>query len=226
MKTQAVASDTAAEENRRALRAAGVYCVGLFGGPGCGKTTLLDQTIARLAPAVRAGAIVCDGRPARDRELLSARHRSIVEVDAAGGTALGAAQVRDALAGLDLDALDVLLIENEGSMSPAAGPADLGQEATVAVFSVAAGEDKARKHPEMIEAADAVVLNKLDLTLFVPFDFAAFRADVERAKPSVEIFGVSALHARGLEPWLVWLRRHARKRRRSQGSRDASRWFG
>ena len=41
-------ADAICERNRRALRAADVYTVGIIGGPGCGKTTLLDATIGRL----------------------------------------------------------------------------------------------------------------------------------------------------------------------------------
>jgi len=46
----------AAEENRRRLRDAGVFCVSLVGGPGCGKTALLEKTIERLSPEAEAAA--------------------------------------------------------------------------------------------------------------------------------------------------------------------------
>ena len=173
---------------------------------------------------MRAGAIVRNGRAHRERDLLSARRRNVIEVNPAAGTGLEAGQVQDALAALDLDSLDLLLIENDVSMSRSGLQADLGQEATVAVFSVAAGDDKAYRHPEMIQSADAVVLNKLDLMRCVPFDDGAFTADVERVKPSVKLFPLSALHARGLEPWLTWLQRGVRKSRHT--NEDASHWFG
>ena len=215
---------TDAEANRRLLQDAGVYAVHLIGGPGCGKSTLIEQSIGRLKPSVRAGAVVCDDRCHRDPERPSARRANVIAIEPWDASHLDPSQVRDAIRRLDLASIDLLLVENVGTMTLPPGAVDFGQSATVAVFSVAAGDDKARRHPDLIQAADAVVLNKIDLTLVVPFDLPAFRADVARVKPGVEFFGVSALTGRSLEHWVEWLRRRVKAVRREAG--DVSHWFG
>lgn len=45
------APNSVAGANRALLHDAGVLTVGIIGGPGCGKTTLITSTIERLAPA-------------------------------------------------------------------------------------------------------------------------------------------------------------------------------
>lgn len=219
-----IGSAADAEANRHALRAAGVYAVHILGGPGCGKSTLIEQTINRLKPSVRTGAVICDGRSHRDPDPPWARRHNVVEIEPWDASHLDPSQVHDAIRRLDLASLDLLLVENVGTMNLPPGRVGFGQAATVAVFSVAAGDDKVRRHPEMVRAADAVVLNKIDLASFVPFELPAFRADVQRIKPGVDFFGVSALTGRGLEPWLDWQRRHVHERRNAE--RDASHWFG
>ena len=42
-------------ENRRQLQRANVFAVNLIGGPGCGKTTLIGQTVQRLMLKRRIG---------------------------------------------------------------------------------------------------------------------------------------------------------------------------
>jgi hydrogenase nickel incorporation protein HypB len=131
--------------------------------------------------------------------------------------------VGKALGQLDLTSLDLVIIENVGTVTVPAEHLDLGQEVTVTVFSVAAGDDKARKHPDLVEASDAVVLNKIDLSLVVPFDLAAFRSDVRRINRRAEILETSALGGRGVDRWVEWVTRRMNKPR---GNDDASHWFG
>jgi hydrogenase nickel incorporation protein HypB len=101
------------------------------------------------------------------------------------------------------------------------GAPDLGQDATVTVFSVAAGDDKADKHPELVQASDLIVLNKVDLLPSVPFDLEAFRADVRRIKPGVELIELSAIKGDGMGRWLEWLRSQVVRE-----TQKASHWFG
>jgi hydrogenase nickel incorporation protein HypB len=213
-----------AEANRRLLGDARVFCVSLVGGPGCGKTTLLEKTIERLSPDVRVAAVLGDPRTRRDADHILRRTRQVVQVNTDGRGCLDPKDVRDALATLDLAWTDLLFIENVGSLAAPADRHGLGQDTTVTVFSVAGGDDKAEKHADLVAASDVVVLNKTDLILSIPFDAAAFRDDVRRLNPDAESFEVSALTGRGMVSWLNWLRRRVRKCRRSVD--DASHWFG
>jgi hydrogenase nickel incorporation protein HypB len=196
----------AATANRSTLRAAGVFAANVIGGAGCGKTTLIKGTIERLLPERRVGVITADPMAYHDAGRLAGCAERVVPVETGpDGGVLRPALVHDALGRFELRHLHLLLIENISSLT---GPErfDLGQDAVVGVFSVAAGDDKAAKYPGVIRLADVVLLNKADLLGTVPFDRAAFRRDVAALHPSVPIIELSALNGHGMEEWMAWLR--------------------
>ena len=192
-----------ADINRAVLRDAGVFTVSLMGGPGCGKTTLIDATILRLMPKVHVGVIACDIASHLDADRMIRHSDQVVQVNVGDSGVLDATYIRDALKWLDLKWVDVLFIENIGTLIGT--PLDLGQDATVAMFSVAAGHDKPAKHPELARAASAVVLSKTDLITAVPFDVQAFRNEVSRINPDARRFELSALKGAGMASWVDWL---------------------
>ena len=208
-----------ARQNRALLREAGVRAIGLFGGPGCGKSSLVSATVQRLSPGVRVGVVTCGAEPEHDGPARGGLGRT-VKVNPGDAVLLDATHVSDALRSLDLAALDLLLIENVGTLTLPGLP-DLGQDVSTVVFSVAAGDDKAAKHPHLVRAANLVVLNKVDLLPAVPFDLQAFREDVARLNPVAELIELSALSGAGLNNWLKRIRpaeEHAVE--------QASHWFG
>jgi hydrogenase nickel incorporation protein HypB len=223
MPTPTIHDGTAAQvrPNRESLRAAGVMTISVIGGPGCGKTTLIDATIERLMPEVHIGVVACDVVSRRDADRLARRSHQVIQVNTGEGRGLEAGRVLDAIGTLDLNWINLLFVENVGSLTgPAAG--DIGQDVTVAIFSVAAGDDKADKHPDLVRAADVVVLNKVDLLGVVPFDVDAFRADVARINAHTRVIEMSGLRADGIDTWLGWLRNRLKKTRHP----EASNWFG
>jgi hydrogenase nickel incorporation protein HypB len=231
------ATSPVAEINRDIFRSSGgVFAVSLCGGPGCGRTSLIDETIRRL-PNVRMGVIACDVSSHVDANRMNRHSEQVVQVNTGPGGIAVAADVHEAIRCLDLNRLDVLFIENVGTLVGPV-PVDVGQDVTVAVFSVAGGDDKPRKHPELVRAAGLVVLNKTDLLSNVPFDLKGFRASVHRLNPASELFEVCALHGDGMRRWVDWLKSRVRKRRqedRPSGSgrpmlavchRDRTTWKG
>jgi hydrogenase nickel incorporation protein HypB len=211
-----------ADINRAALRDAGIFTVSVLGGPGCGKTSLIDATILRLMPDVHVGVIACDVASRLDADRMIRHSEQVVQVNVGEGGTLDASYIRDALNWLDLKWLDVLFIENIGTLIGA--PLDLGQDATVAMFSVAAGHDKPAKHPELARAANAVVLSKTDLLTAVPFDLQAFWTEVGRVNPLARRFEISALKGNGLSPWITWLKDPTAPP--APGPTDSCQWFG
>jgi hydrogenase nickel incorporation protein HypB len=205
---------------RDLLRRSGVFSVMLLGGPGCGKTRLIDETIVRLAPVMEIGMISCDDAPQRDAGRVWRQTASVTCVSAGDSRLPDAARIRAAVDQLDLGRLNLLFIEYVSTLAIPAS-LDLGQDATVALFSVAAGDDKPAKHPAVVRAADVVVLNKTDLLAAVPFDLPRFRTDVRRLNPSVGIFELSAFRGNGMEAWIDWVRRNV-----ATETDAASHWFG
>ncbi|HCB07440.1 MAG TPA: hydrogenase accessory protein HypB, partial [Nocardioides bacterium] len=62
----------------------------------------------------------------------------------------------------DLDALDLLLVENVGNLVCPA-EFDTGAHDRVMVYSLTEGEEKPLKYPVMFRACEVVLVNKVDL---------------------------------------------------------------
>ena len=77
--------------------------------------------------------------------------------------------VGHALADLPPERNSILFIENVGNLVCPAG-FDLGETEKVAILSVAEGDDKPLKYPDMFAAASTMVLSKIDLLPHVDFD--------------------------------------------------------
>ena len=220
---QAAVRGRRADENRQTLRQAGVFTANFIGTAGCGKTTLIGETVGRLIPVFHMGVIACDPEKVRDASRMADRCDQIVQVDTGEGQLLEASDIQEALRSLDLGRLEMLLIENISSI---VGPAevDLGEDAKVAVFSVTEGDDKADKYADVVGRADAVILNKLDLADDVTFNLDVFRSDVRRLNPGAALFEMSLLKGQGMERWLHWLMVRSNKRPENLG--HISHWFG
>jgi hydrogenase nickel incorporation protein HypB len=101
-----------------------------------------------------------------------------------------------------------VLIENVGNLvCPALF--DLGERAKVVIASVAEGDDKPLKYPHMFRASTLLVLNKVDLLPYVPFDESRFLEHARQVNPSLRVVRVSATRGEGLDDWYDWLRAQA-----------------
>jgi hydrogenase nickel incorporation protein HypB len=99
----------------------------------------------------------------------------------------------------------MLFIENVGNLvCPAAF--DLGEAHKVAILSVAEGEDKPVKYPDMFHAADLMLLNKIDLLPYLHFDVDRCIEYARRVNPGIRVLQVSALSGAGMADWYQWLR--------------------
>lgn len=202
-------NDDAADKNRAAFDAAGITCVNLMSSPGAGKTTLLAETLRHLADrGVRAGVVEGDIQTSIDADRLEGLGAQISLLntgDGFGGEChLDAPMVAHALARLDLDTLDLVLVENVGNLVCPA-EFDVGAHRLAMVASVTEGEDKPLKYPVMFRAVDAVVVNKTDLLPYLDFDIDLFEANVRQINPDAAIIRVSARSGEGLQEWYQWL---------------------
>ena len=197
---------------RKQLAQARILAVRLIGHPGSGKTQLIDQTLRRLPAPQRVAAIAVNPASIRDADRLRGLCGFVGHIDAA---APDAASILRITSQLPLEDFDILLIETAGGLGPLP---DLGQDATVAVFAVSGGDDKAAEYSGLLKSASAVVLTKIDLRPMVKFDDDVFRLDVKNINPSAEIHALSAVNGEGMSSWLAWLDRKRIEKR----SRDAN----
>lgn len=208
-------NDALAVEVRSRLRAARVPALNLVSSPGAGKTLLLERTLQDLGAELDLAVITGDVQTQNDADRL-ARHtdRLVQAVVTHGACHLDASQILAALDAIDLEDLDLLFIENVGNLVCPANW-DLGESGKVVLFSVTEGEDKPVKYPTMFQRADTVVLTKLDLLPYVPFQLERAVAFARQVNPALRVLTTSALTPGGLEPWYGFVRERSRTRVRS-----------
>ena len=198
------ANDAMALANRHLLDQHQTHAINLMASPGAGKTTLILKTIDMLAGRCRVGAIEGDLASSVDTDKILQAGAPAIQINTGGGCHLDAPQIKDALEQLDLDALDLLFIENVGNLVCPVGFA-LGEHTRVAISSVPEGDDKPYKYPTIFANVDALVVTKTDLLPYIPFDMAEFRRLVQGLNPDVRIFEVCCTTGEGLEAWAQWL---------------------
>ena len=97
-----------------------------------------------------------------------------------------------------------MFVENVGNLvCPAMF--DLGEHARVVILSVAEGEDKPIKYPDMFAAADLLLISKTDLLPYVDFNVAQAIEYARRVNPDVETLEVSAKQGIGMTSWTDWI---------------------
>jgi hydrogenase nickel incorporation protein HypB len=198
------ANDRAADEVRATLAAAGVTVFNLIGGPGTGKTSLLEQVIPRLLGRKRVAVLEGDIATTRDGERIGALGVPVVQLLTGGGCHLEAVLIAKALEEFDLEKVDIVFVENVGNI---ACPAefDLGETAKVAVLSVTEGDDKPAKYPLLFHEMSALVLGKDDLLPLTDFDTQRFEGDVRNLNPTAPIFSLSCRTGEGVDAFVQWL---------------------
>ncbi|HYX92725.1 MAG TPA: hydrogenase nickel incorporation protein HypB [Myxococcaceae bacterium] len=196
-----------ADQNRALLRARHILALNLLSSPGSGKTTLLEQTIRVLGNQHALSVIEGDQETALDAERIRAAGAPVVQVNTGTGCHLDAAMIERAIEQLEPPERSLLLIENVGNLvCPALF--DLGEEAKVVIASVTEGEDKPLKYPHIFRASELLVLNKIDLLPWVPFDVDRCIAHARSVNPRIEVLQISALRGDGIDAWCQWI--HAR----------------
>ncbi len=194
-----------AGENRARLDRAGVFSLNLMASPGAGKTSLVERTVSALASELRVAVVDGDLATSLDAERAAAAGASAVQINTGGECHLDARMLRLGLDELDLSHVDLLIVENVGNLiCPAAFC--LGTHANVLVASVPEGDDKPYKYPSSYRGLQALVVNKIDLLLHVPFRMEHFLRGVELLNPGLATFPMSCLTGEGVEAWLDWVR--------------------
>lgn len=199
------ANDQQAAHNREHFAAHGVLAVNLMSSPGAGKTSLLEATIKALGEQKRFAVIEGDLETENDAQRIRRCGVAAVQIQTGSACHLDAHMVHTALHALDLDAVDILFIENVGNLvCPASF--DLGQHANVALLSTPEGDDKPAKYPVMFRNADLVLLSKSDLLeVLGDFDVSAATSNIRALANAAPVLPVSARTGSGMPAWLDWL---------------------
>jgi hydrogenase nickel incorporation protein HypB len=197
-------NDQLARALRERFREAGVYVVSLVSSPGAGKTAFLERSLTALRPLRRVAALVGDLATDNDAARLARSQVPVRQITTGTVCHLDAAMVESALAGWDLNELDILFIENVGNLVCPSGY-DLGEDLRMALVSVTEGEDKPLKYPTIFNSADVAVITKVDLAEAVEFDDSAMNKNIQSVRPGMTVFRVSAKTGDGMEELLRFL---------------------
>ena len=199
------ANEKMADNVRRLLTEKGILSLNLISSPGAGKTTLLECTLSDLAGEFRMAVVEGDLQTDNDARRVAATGAQAVQINTDGGCHLDSNMILTSLESLDLTGVDILFIENVGNLVCPV-EFDCGEDAKVALLSVAEGDDKPEKYPLLFNLAKAMVLNKVDLLPYVDFDLARARNFATKLNKDLDIFEVSCRKGDGLEGWYNWLR--------------------
>jgi hydrogenase nickel incorporation protein HypB len=202
-------NDRIAAELRAHFQAHGTLCLNLISSPGSGKTSLLECTLESLPRDRRVAVLTGDIQTDNDAARLKRFGFPVKQITTGGTCHLDARMIERHLADWSLSNIDLLFIENVGNLV-CPSSYDLGEAAKIVVLSVTEGEDKPLKYPSIFLKSELLVLNKVDLLPYVPFDMDAAVENARRVHPAMEILKLSCLTGKGLHDWLTWLEHRRR----------------
>jgi hydrogenase nickel incorporation protein HypB len=210
-------NDRIAAELRARFKQHGLLCVNLISSPGSGKTSLLECTLAQLPREARVAVLTGDIQTENDAIRLQRFGFPVKQITTGGTCHLDASMIARHLADWSLEELDILFIENVGNLVCPASY-DLGEAAKIVVLSVAEGADKPLKYPSIFFKSELLILSKVDLLPYVPFDIEAATENARRVHPEMQVLKLSCISGEGLQDWTRWLR-HRREREKT-GTRE------
>jgi hydrogenase nickel incorporation protein HypB len=199
-------NDKLAQTLRERFRKHTVFCVNLISAPGSGKTALLERTLEALPKSAKVALLTGDLQTENDAKRLAKAGFPVKQITTGDTCHLDATMVIKALADWDLDAIDILFVENVGNLVCPTSY-DLGEHAKIVLLSVTEGEDKPLKYPSIFAAAEVCVINKIDLLPYVPFNLNQAIANARHVHPGIEVIETSCTKVQGLDAWLAWIER-------------------
>lgn len=206
------ANDQLAEKNRSLLDHHGIFSINIMASPGAGKTSLILKTVDILKKTVRIGVIEGDTAAVTiDADRVIAGGAYAVQINTGGNCHLDSSMIEAGLNQLPLEQLDLIIVENVGNLvCPAAF--DLGTSIRALIASIPEGDDKPYKYPGMYRGVDVLILNKIDLKPYVPFNDDYFLNGVRLLNPKLQVFPLSCKTGEGMDSWIEWIKGQLKKK--------------
>lgn len=198
------ANSRIARENRKLFDQYGLTVINLMSSPGAGKTTLLEQMGKHFAGSLKIGVIEGDIQTTLDAERVAAAGLEAVQIETDGACHLDANMIQNALADINLDGLDLLIVENVGNL---VCPAEfnVGEDYKVMMLSVTEGDDKPYKYPLMFKESRVLLISKVDLLPHLRCNVEKIKEAAKSINPELLIFEISAYSGQGLDDWHHWI---------------------
>ncbi len=197
-------NDRIAARLRDEFEKRGILCLNFISSPGSGKTSLLERTLADFVKETPVAVLTGDIQTDNDARRLARYGFPVKQITTAGACHLDARMVEQSIGDWDLDDIELLFIENVGNLVCPTSY-DLGEASKIVVLSVTEGEDKPLKYPGIFHKSDLMILNKMDLLPYVPFNVARARENARQINPAIDIVETSCVTGVGLAKWQAWL---------------------
>jgi hydrogenase nickel incorporation protein HypB len=193
-----------ADENRDYFFKRRITAVNIMASPGAGKTSVITAIIEAFKDLSDIYVIEGDIASSIDSEKIEKLGVGVMQINTGGGCHLDANMIRESVMDLAISEGALLLVENVGNLiCPSAF--DLGESLKIVIASVPEGHDKPFKYTSMFEAADVIILNKIDLVPFVDFDRDLFYKGVRALNEKAPVFEISCRSGFGFDSFIKWL---------------------
>ena len=199
-----------AEDLRARFAQHNILCLNLISSPGSGKTSLLERTLESLPRQTRVAVLTGDIQTENDANRLRRAGFPVKQITTGGTCHLDAKMIQRHLQDWKLEELDLLIVENVGNLV-CPSSYDLGEDAKIVLLSTTEGEDKPLKYPSIFFKSELMLLTKIDLLPYVPFNAEVARENARRVHPGMEIIDVSSTSGAGLDRWMEWLQGRQQK---------------
>ncbi len=197
-------------KNRQIFMHHNLPVINMMSSPGSGKTSVLEKTIDTLGKKIKIAVLEGDLQTDRDAQRIDKYDVQVAQINTDGACHLDANMVNSALSAFDLNQVDLFFIENVGNLVCPAG-FDLGEGKRVNLVSIPEGDDKVIKYPIIFRKCDLLLINKIDLLPYVPFDIERLKKEALEIRADIKIIEVSCLTGEGLQYWFDWLEGIVRK---------------
>lgn len=197
-------NDRIAAENQALFAEKKIFVLNLMGSPGSGKTSLLEQTMAKMKDKVNMAVIEGDLFTSKDADRIAKHDVPVIQINTSGGCHLDAPMVQNVLPQLDLDNLDLLVVENVGNLVCPAEFA-VGEDMKAVVLSITEGDDKPMKYPLIFKESSIALLNKVDILPYCNFDMESAKEDITTLHPDIKVIELACTTGQGVDEWCEWL---------------------
>ena len=198
-------NDADAGRLRKELKEKGVYLLNLMSSPGSGKTTTLIRTLNLLKEKLRIAVMEADIDSDVDAvKIKEATGITSIQLHTGGMCHLDAEMTRQGLAGVEMDNLDLVVLENVGNLVCPA-EFDTGACRNAMILSVPEGHDKPLKYPLMFSVCDVVVINKIDVLPYFDFDLDKCKEYIHMRNPKAQVIPICAKTGEGVEAFAQWI---------------------
>ena len=198
-------NDADAGRLRKELKEKGVYLLNLMSSPGSGKTTTLIKTLNLLKEKLRIAVMEADIDSDVDAvKIKEATGIPSIQLHTGGMCHLDAEMTRQGLAGVEMEGLDLVVLENVGNLVCPA-EFDTGACRNAMILSVPEGHDKPLKYPLMFSVCDVVVINKIDVLPYFDFDMEKCKEYIHMRNPRAQVIPICAKTGEGVEAFAQWI---------------------